>query len=243
MRADYRSQPQEESMEPTQVKFGFKGKKKLDDAGNPIMVDEVKEYKVKNKDGTEGTELRKTGKQVPDMIPAPDPYEVSIPLFKTKEDVLSILDDEKQLALALEGLNGVILEQARDQVNAEDFDREKGIDVSALSWEAIANLPPAQRRGPAIPDEKWDEFVADYIEVMQHHGKTKEKAEAGAKLLRQKFQPVRLNKLVVGALKTNLSLWFANSDKNEYFQDIYENLASKADTLLAVDEEALAAAI
>ena len=210
-------------MTPTKTKFGFKKRKEKD--ANGIVTGE---------------------------IPAPAPVELEIPLLSSIDDVVALINLEggteesrvKVHALITEALNNVILEQVREAVNADpEAAREKGVDPKSYSFVEIANLPPAERRGSAIPDEVWEAFIADYTDVMQHHGKTKEKAEMGAKLLSKKFQPVKGNKKVVQALKDNLSTWFANSSKQEDFQAVYESLAQKADSLLAADEEALLAAV
>jgi hypothetical protein len=229
-------------MVPTKSKFYFKSKKEKDDNGNVVMVKEVKE--VKNKEGVV-VEVRETGKMIEKIIPAPEPIEVEIPLL-TLEDVVAILNggDEKEIKLILEACNNIILEQARDQVNDPDANvRENGLNTEALSWKTIAYLPPATRKGSAIPDETWEAFEKDYVSVMVHHGKTEEKAKMGAKLLVKRYQPVKTNKKVIKALKENLSTWFANSEKAEDFADVYETLAQKADTLLEADEDAILAAV
>lgn len=231
-------------MNPFKTKFSFKSRKEKDKDGNVVLIDETV------KDEKTGV-VTVTGKKVEKVIPAAPALEVEIPLPDSEEDIAAIFAkdaegkyvDEKQVKLVFEAMGNVILEQARGQINDSEFDREKGLDYSQLTWAHIANLPPAQRRGPAIPDAVWEAFEVDYIEVMQHHGKTEEKARAGAKLLLAKFQPVKLNKKVVGALKENLQVWFTNSSRNEEFQEIYENLAGKADVLLEKDEDALVAAI
>jgi hypothetical protein len=209
-------------MTPTKTKFFFKKRKEKNEAG--LVVKE---------------------------IPAPEPLEIELPLL-SMDDVVALINGEGQdddtkakvRGLILEALNNVIIEQARDAVNDDtEGVREKGIPADSVDFTKIALMPPAQRRGSAIPDEVWEAFIADYTEVMQHHGKTKEKAEMGAKLLSKKFQAVKGNKKVIAALKDNLSTWFANSEKAEEFQQVYETLATKADTLLAADEEALLAAV
>lgn len=251
-------------MDNTKTKFFFKSKKAFDANDKPIMVQDVKV--TKDKEGKETTEaMFKDGApvMVQKVIPAPAPLEVEVPMM-TVQDIVTLLQgtpgkdpetgaditvyDEKQIKLMLESLNNTILEQAREQVNAaEDIEalRTNGLDLSKLSWEAIANLPPSQRRGSAIPEEVWTAFEKDYIEVMQHHGKDEKKATAGAKLLVKKFQQVKNNKKVVGALKSNLQLYMINAtpENQVEFQGIYENLMSKADTLLEADEEALMQAI
>jgi hypothetical protein len=204
---------------PKKTKFYFKNRKEMQ----------------KQPDGTE--------KEV--TIKKPDPVELVIPELNL-EDVAKIITqgDDKEKALLLEAVNAIVLAQARSLVD-EDVEkaRTEGIKNEELTWNFIANIPPATRRGGGIPDEVWDAFVVDYTEVMQHHGKTKEKAETGAKLLAKRFNPVKDNKKIVKALLENLMTWFTNTEKADDFKDVYETLTSKADTLLAKDEEAILAAI
>jgi hypothetical protein len=203
-------------MNPTAVKYFFKKRKEKD--ANGLVLKE---------------------------IPAPEPLEISIPLL-TMEDVVALIqsNNEKVHSLILESLNNVIIDQVRAEVN-DDVEgvREKGVAADTYDFVKIAELPPATRRGSAIPDEVWEGFIKDYTEVMQHHGKTAEKAAMGAKLLKQKFQPVKSNKKVIKALKENLQTYFTNTEKAEEFQQVYETLSSKADTLLEADEDALLAAV
>lgn len=236
-------------MVPTKTKFNFKSKKEKDENGNPVMVQDT----VDKKEGDQITKVPAvntdgTPKLVEKVIPAAPPLEVEIPLLNVEDlkTILSAENNDKQIALILESMNAQILEQAREQVNDPEANvREKGLDLTKLTFEFIANLPPSQRRGTAIPDEKWELFGKDYVDVMQHHGKDEAKAKTGAKLLIKKYQPVKGNKKVVQALKENLQLWFTNTTKenSEEFQDIYESLMSKADTLLAQDEDAILAAV
>lgn len=206
---------------PKKTKFYFKSRKEMQ----------------KQADGTE--------KEV--VIPKPEPVELVIPEV-TAEDILSILGsgDQKQIDLLLEAANNVVLAQARSLVDDDvEKARTEGIDAAQLTWDFISKIPPATRRGGGISDELWAEFITDYTEVMQHHGKTKDKAETGAKLLAKRFNPVKDNKKIVQALQQNLMLWFTNTsdDSKEKFQQVYETLTSKADTLLAKDEDAVLAAI
>lgn len=206
-------------MENVKSKFHFKTRKEKDAAG--VVIKE---------------------------IPAPEALEVDVPLL-TLEDIVAILNsgDEKQIKLILEAANGIILSQAREQVNSniENLEelRKNGLKLDELTFEFIANLPPATRRGSAISDETWEGFETDYVAVMQRHGKTEDKAKAGAKLLVKKFAPVKTNKKVLEALKGNLQTWIANTEKAEDFQEVYETLMSKVDTLLEKDEDAILAAI
>lgn len=183
------------------------------------------------------------GKEV--VVPAPKAVELVIP-FLTLDSVVDIINsnDEKQQSLLLEAVNSVILGQARSLVDEDpEKARTEGIDLTQLTWDFISKIPPATRRGGGIADEVWEAFTADYVAVMQHHGKTKEKAETGAKLLAKRFAPVKDNKKVIKVLTENLLLWYTNTDKAEDFQQVYEALISKSGTLLEKDEEAIIAAI
>lgn len=210
-------------MTPTKMKFSFKKRKNKD--ANGIVIGEIE---------------------------APKPVELEIPLLSGIDDVAALINLEgaddatktKVHALIVEALNDVILGQVRDAVgNDVEAARDGKLPADTYDFVKIAILPPAERRGSGIADEIWDGFMADYVEVMQHHGKTKEKAEMGAKLLRQRFSAVKGNKNLIGALKQNLSTWYANTEKGEDFQTVYELLATKADSYLATDEEALLAAV
>lgn len=178
-------------------------------------------------------------------IEAPKPISLDLKLI-TPEDVVAIFNknDEREMVLIMEGLRDVQLARVKDLL---DEDREKiraeGLVPDLYSWAAIAALPPATRKGAAIPDETWDAFEADYVDVMVHHGKEKKQAETGAKLLSRKFAPVKGNKKVIKKLQENLQVWIANTAKAEEFQQVYETLASKAESLLNIDEDALTAAI
>jgi hypothetical protein len=244
-------------MQKTKVKFTFKSRKDKDADGNVKQVQDVEEIKTKDKDGKEVVEKKlvfnKDGspKMVDAIIPPAPPVELDLPLMELS-DIVAILNgpnndgvaDEKQVKLILEACNNIILERGRELVNDNPEEaREKGISEEEISWKTIAELPPSQRKGAAISDEVWEAFEVDYIDVMKHHGKTEQQSKMGAKLFRSRFQSVKTNKKVLKALQENLRLWFANSSNSETFQDVYESLSTKVDTLLAADEEALVAAV
>lgn len=230
-------------MQPTKTKFFFKSRKDKDEKGDPIMVDELED--VKNEKG-EVTGQKPTGKKVEKVIPAIPTVEQEVMLL-TAEDIVAMFNaegSEKQVKLVVEACNNIILEQARDIVNEDpETVREKGFPTEKLSWEYISNMPPAARKGAAIKDEVWEAFKEDYVSVMKHHGKTEEKAKMGAKLMAQKFQPVKMNKKVLSALQANLGQWFSNTSKKEDFQEVYETLANKLDNLLVADEDAVLSSI
>lgn len=214
----------------TRTRFFFKKTKKKDVNGN-VVQQEVKD--------------EKTGKiSMQDVeIPAPPAVELDLKLLDLA-GIVNIINsqDEKQHKLLIEAANNIILEQAKEQVNQDlDSARTNGLDDEELTWAAIAALPPSQRKGAAIADEVWEAFQKDYVAVMVQHGKDEKAAQTGAKLLSKKYAAVKTNKKLVEKLKGNLSVWFTNTTEanQETFKEVYEMLASKAETLLEADEDAL----
>jgi len=162
----------------------------------------------------------------------------------TLQGLVSILEsgDEKQVNLILETLQNPIIEQARAQVDENESITAETIDSDKLSWEFIANLEPATRRGGGIPKEVWEAFVLDYTEVMPGAtGKNAEQVGRAAGLLGNKFAAVKTNKKVLNFLDSQLDLYFSTTAKADEFIDCYEFLKSKAATLLAASDEALLA--
>ena len=157
----------------------------------------------------------------------------------TLQGLVSILEsgDEKQINLVLETLQTPIIEQARNQVDENESLTADTLDITKLTWAFISNLEPVARRGGGIPKETWEAFVVDYIEVMPAvTGKTKEQATRAATLLGAKLASVKGNKPVLKFLRGALDLYFTNTAKAEEFQDCYEFLANKADTLISAND-------
>lgn len=155
--------------------------------------------------------------------------------------IVDILDKGgKQLDLLLEAMNGVLTGVAREQVNADEKITQETLDIKAINWQAISELPPAARRGGGIPKETWEEFQKDYIETMPAAtGKTLEQVTNAAKLFVAKLQPVKTNKLFLNRLKEQLDLWFTSTKNGEDFQECYEFLANKMEELLKKDDAEL----
>jgi len=168
---------------------------------------------------------------------------VTLPIrVLTLQGLVDILNggDEKQVSLVLETLQKPILEQVREQVDANEAISVDTLDYGKLSWEAISKLEPAARRGGGIPKEVWEAFVADYIEVMPAvTGKTIEQVTRAATIFGQKLSSVKSNKPVLSALRGFLDLYFTNTPKADEFVDCYEFLVNKAEALLNADDTAL----
>ena len=163
------------------------------------------------------------------------------------------LGDEKQTSLVLEAVKDIIYQRARDLMNElrarnednKDFEiKPEMINSYDLSWEVIANLPPAARRGGGIAKETWDEFVKDYRAVMPGVlGKKQEQVDKAAALFQSKFQKCRTNKPVIQALLDFLAVWVTASPNKEVYLSCYEFLKEKGETLLKADEKALLEAL
>ncbi len=168
--------------------------------------------------------------------------ETKIPV-PSVEGIIAILESGgKQLELLQEAVADIVFQRARE-ILADD-EKLTEVPLDQLSWEVIANLPQAERKGRGIPKEVWEEFSKDYIAVMPSvTGKTAEQVGNAAKILLNKFAQVKTNKPVVNLLKGQLALYLNSSPNAEQFQGCVEFLINKADTLLQQDEAALLAAL
>lgn len=135
-------------------------------------------FKSRKITDTEGKEIGKTKKQPSLTVGLPQPTAEELigylSLQDTTNDKGEVLVDKKK-ALVLEAIQDMVRAQAKNQLDEliDSFGTDETMTVSAenidydkLSLEYIANLPPAQRGARAIPDEDWEAFYADYLQVM-----------------------------------------------------------------------------
>lgn len=169
--------------------------------------------------------------------------ELALPV-PTEDGIQLMLKDDKQKNFLLEVLAEVVKDYARLQVGDENnpVNKQEELDISKLTMEYIANIPPAERRGGGISKETWAEFFKDYLDVMPSvTGKKKEQVENAAKLFVARLQPVKTQKKILSFLKDQLSLWFTNTQAAEEYSEVYEFLAGKIEDLLKRDEAELLA--
>lgn len=181
------------------------------------------------------------GKETGDAVKRPT-VELALPV-PSVEGIIQILETGgKQLDLLLEAVTDVIATRARELVNDDEKISQDTLNLQLLSWEAIANLPKAERRGGGISKEIWEDFSKDYIAVMPGvTGKTAEQVGNAAKILLNKFAAVKTNKPVLKLLKDQIALYAANSSNAETYTDCIQFLVDKAETLINMDEAALLA--
>lgn len=197
---------------------------------NKVDVKEMKFHFKKVKDEATGLEVKRPTVEL--QLPVP-----------SVEGIIEILEaGGKQLDLLLEAVTDVIATRARELVNDDDKLSQDTIDLSKLSWEAISNLPKAERRGGGISKEIWEEFGKDYIAVMPTvTGKTAEQIGNASKILLNKFNAVKTNKPVLKLLKDQIAIYVSNSPNAETYTDCVQFLVDKAETLINMDEAALLA--
>lgn len=194
---------------------------------------DVKEYKfhfktVKDKDS--GIETKRPTIEL--KLPVP-----------SVEGIIKVLEaGGKQLELLQSAVADIIVAQARSILSDNEAMTADNFPLMQCTWEFISNMPEAEKRGRGIPKEVWEEFAADYIEVMPAiTGKTSEQVALAAKLFLNKFQQVKTNKPVIGKLREQLAIYANNSKQAENYADCIKFLDDKANDLLEADESALLA--
>lgn len=150
----------------------------------------------------------------------------------------------KQLELLQEAVKDIILKQAREIVNAKEDITQETFPLDQLSWEAIANMPQAERRGGGIAKEVWEGFSKDYIAIMPGAtGKAVDKITMAAKVFLNKFAAVKTDKKVLTLLKAQLALYASTSPNAEEYVECIEFLDKKAQTLIEADSSSLLEAL
>jgi len=170
--------------------------------------------------------------------------ELPLPVLSV-EGIIAVLEKGgKELELLQEAVASVIIEVAREYVNDHLEVNAHNFPYDLLSWERIANLPQADRRGNGIAKEVWEDFAADYIAVMPAvSNKSKESVELAAKVFLSKFANCKTNKPVLGLLKDQLALYITNTPNGEQFAACVQFLDTKLETLLNTDETNLLLAL
>jgi hypothetical protein len=168
--------------------------------------------------------------------------ELELPVPSVEGLVEIITQGGKGLELLLDAAAEVVIGQARSIVNDKEDISQENFPLDKITWEYIANLPKAERRGGGISKETWEAFSDDYVAVMPSvTGKTAEQVANAAKILMNKFNLVKANKPVLKLLKEQLTIYVNNSPNAETYTECVEFLVNKADALLAMDEAALLA--
>lgn len=189
-----------------------------------------------------GKEIGKTKKQPALTVGLPQP---------TVEEVVSILmsDDEghaKVKTMFMESLYSIVREQAKGQlddvIDSMDPNDDKTITAESIDYDKldlvyIANLPPAQRGARAIPEEDWEAFYQDYMQVMVA---VTGKAEAKIKNHLEHFKkPTRIKqaKDILAVLVDQLDIYIASSNAIEDTGECAQRVRAKFDKWVKEDEK------
>ena len=168
--------------------------------------------------------------------------QLAIPYVSVNGLVAIIEAGGKGLDLIREAMNSVVDAAARELLYEDLTLNAATFPVDKVSWEYIANLPKAQRKGGGIPKEVWEAFAQDYCEIMPTvTGKTVEQVSNAAKIMQNKFAAVKTAEAVLNLMVEQLAIYAEHSTKLDEFQDCVEFLLNKADTLLNVRDEDLLA--
>lgn len=154
------------------------------------------------------------------------------------EGIVAILEKGgKELELLQDAMYDVIRSQAAALVSDDEAIKQETFPVGKISWEAIANMPKADRRSSSIDQAVWEAFAKDYIEVMPGvTGKSAEAVTNATVVYLKKFSIVKTNKDVLGKLKEQLALYLEHSKNAEQFAEILDLLVSKADSYLQAND-------
>ena len=148
----------------------------------------------------------------------------------------------KQLDLLMEAVKQVQIDRAREIVNENESITAENFPHDQITWEAISNLPKAERRGGGIDKETWQEFAKDYVTVMPAAtGKTVDQVTNAAKILLTRFQTCKTNKTILQLLKDQLAIYTNTSPNAEKYEDCLVFLDNKAKEFLSLDEASFAA--
>lgn len=197
---------------------------------NLVDVKEVKFGFKKVKDESTGLESRRA------------PVELSLPV-PSVEGIIEILQaGGKGLELLQEAVADIIISRARELVNDDEKISQESIDLQKLSWDFIANLPKAERRGGGISKDTWEEFGKDYVSVMPGiTGKSVEQVTNASKIILNKFNSIKTNKPVLKLIREQLGIYLQHAPNAEAYTECISFLDQKAETLLNMDEAALLA--
>ena len=168
--------------------------------------------------------------------------ELELPLLSVEGIIQAFQAGGKQLELIVEAVRDVQISRARELVNEKEDVTADNFPYAELGWEKIANLPKAERRGGGIPKETWEEFAKDYIAVMPSAtGKSIEQVTNASKILLNKFQAIKTNKIVLAMLKDQIGIYTNTSPNAEQYSECINFLVEKAETFLSLDDAALLA--
>lgn len=172
-----------------------------------------------------------------------------LPVPSTEDVINFIATGGKEAEMLMEVIYDAIKLAARGQIN--DY-RESNpdatitpdvLDLSKLTFSAIAAMDKQSRGGVEIPEEVWASFYEDYKTVLVGLGKEVQRVDKHIVLFKSQFRTCKYDKAALGVLKDNLQLYAAKTENMEDNADCYEFLIAKLEKYLNAEEKNLVGAL
>lgn len=142
----------------------------------------------------------------------------------------------KQLELLMDIMADTVNSAARELLYEDTKMNASTLPVEKLSWEAIANMPKAQRRGGGIPKEAWEAFGKSYIAAMpEATGKGVEAVTNMARILLNKLNSIKTATEVLELVVEQLTIYAEAAEDVEEHMECVQFLLKKAEDLLNMD--------
>lgn len=186
------------------------------------------------------------------VTPKPDPVVIGFKpttldqLKSYLEPVPEDADDERKMTVAkiqeliLTSINEVKRTHIRkvlfDDLSLDEIRASHTIDPELYDIQTIALMPPARRGAVGIEDEMWEDFVKNYILVIQEHGMDEKRAKVGADILKNKLNKVKQNKDALQQFAQRIDTWYTNTLEGEKFEPVYKYLADRVQKLIVANE-------
>lgn len=185
-----------------------------------------------------------TGRKHPDV-------KAILPIPTFAQLIEALQQGGKEAELLLDAVKAEIDRAARGQINdwreanpSEANFTATNFDLAKLSLTAIANTPKGERGGPAISDEDWTAFLADYKHVMVHVvGYEDKKVNLAIMHFKVQLRRIKNDKPAVQKLLDLLNVWASKTENLEDHTSCYEDLAKRAGKYLKAEEKNVAEAL
>lgn len=174
-----------------------------------------------------------------------------LPVPTTLEEIVERAKAEPKIAtLVLETLYDAIFLAGRAQINAWREDNTEGdfkannFDLSKLTLEAIALMPPKARGAYAPSDDELKAFAEEYSDVMlnavQYDAK---KVATHVDLFKKGCMKIKTNKVALAKLKDVMAIFASRTENMEEQEAVYEWLTTRIDRWLKAEEKDYSEAI
>lgn len=137
---------------------------------------------------------------------------------------------------------GQINEYREDNKNVEVITADV-LDLSKLTFSAIANTPKKDRAAPEIPEEVFNTFFEDYKTVMVASGKEAVRVQKHIVLFKAQFRTCKFDKPALSVLRDSLNLYAAKTENMEDNAQVFELLLNKVEKYLKAEEKNLVGAL